>query len=466
MVSWGCDTIFSPEAWGIPPSIFPCPETARVVPDPMIERYSNPEIAGIWTLENKYRIWLEVEIAVCEAWNRRGLIPDQDLKDIKDKADFDVKRVLEIEETVQHDVIAFLTDVKDHVGPAGRWIHYGLTSSDMGDTALCLQLVRSADILLEKLDRLIEAARKQAVAHKDRIMAGRTHGIHGEPTTLGLKFARFYEEMKRGRERLVAARKEIAVGKMSGAVGTFSNIEPDMEAEVCRTLGLEPDPISTQVINRDRHAFFISVLGLIAGGLETLAQEIRLLQKTEGREVEEPFARGQKGSSAMPHKRNPVICERVCGLSRVIQSNATTAFRDMPLWHERDISHSSAERVILPDSTIGLDYILGKMIYVVENIHVHPKNMDRVLGLTRGLIFSQRLMLNLIDRGMEREEAYAHVQRLSMEVWAEDDSDLRTKAGEESAIKDKLTPEMLDEIFDLGYYLRNVDFIYKRLGLL
>ena len=431
----------------------------------MIDRYSNPEISSIWTLENKYRIWLEVEIAVCEAWNKRGLIPDDDLKQIKEKASFDAKRILEIEEVVQHDVIAFLTDVKDHIGRAGRFVHYGMTSSDLGDTALCMQLVRSADILLDRVDKVIDAARRRALQHKDQIMIGRTHGIHGEPTTLGLKFAHFHAEMTRNRERLLEARRQIAVGKFSGAVGTFSNIEPDMEEEVCRLLGLEADPVTTQVINRDRHAFFMSVIGIIAGSLERLAQEIRLLQKTEGREVEEPFAKGQKGSSAMPHKRNPVICERVCGLARVIQANVNVAYRDMPLWHERDISHSSAERVILPDSVIALEYILSKMIYVIEGMNVYPDAIERVLGITRGLLFSQRLMLSLVDSGLEREEAYAHVQRISMEVWADPTLNLKDAARAVPAIAERLPPAKLDEIFDLKHFTRNVDFIYKRLGL-
>ena len=431
----------------------------------MIPRYSNPEIANIWTLENKYKIWLEVEVAVCEAWHKRGMIPAQDMEDIRVKAGFDVKKILEIEEVVQHDVIAFLTNVKDHIGPAGRFVHYGLTSSDVGDTALCMQLVQSADILLERLDRLIEVARDKAIQYKDQVMTGRTHGIHGEPTTLGLKFAHFYAEMKRNRERLVEARRQIAVGKFSGAVGTFSNIEPEMEEEVCRLLGLSADPITTQVVTRDRHAFFVSVLGIIAGGLDRMAQEIRLLQKSEGREVEEPFMKGQKGSSAMPHKRNPVTCERICGLARVIQSNANVAFRDMPLWHERDISHSSAERVILPDTTIGLEYILAKMIFVLEGLHVYPDNIKNVMGITRGLLFSQRLMLNLVDSGLEREEAYEIVQRLSMEVWADPDSNLPDKARAEKAVTDRLNPDQLENVFDIDYFTRNVDYIYKRLGM-
>jgi len=431
----------------------------------MIDRYSNPEISSVWSLESKYKIWLDVEIAVCEAWNRRGIVPDADLKQIKEKARFDVTRILEIEEEVQHDVIAFLTNVKENVGPSARYIHYGMTSSDLGDTSLCLQLVRSADILLSRLEELTEVVRENAKKYRSHVMVGRTHGIHGEPTTLGLKFAHFFEELRRNRERLLRAREEIAVGKLSGAVGTFSNIDPEVEEEVCQALGLKADPVTTQVINRDRHAYFLSVLGVIAGSLDRMAQEIRLLQKTEGREVEEPFAKGQKGSSAMPHKRNPVICERICGLARVIQGNVQAGYRDMALWHERDISHSSAERVILPDSVIALEYILGKTIYVLKNLHVYPAAMERVLNLTRGLIFSQRLLLSLIDAGMEREAAYSIVQKMSMQVWDNEALNLKTLALQNQEISTRLSVEKIEDVFQIAHFLRNVDAIYARLGL-
>ncbi len=431
----------------------------------MIDRYSNPEIARIWTLEYKFQVWLEVELAVCAAWNRRGTIPDADLTEIRAKAGFDLKRIEEIEAEVQHDVIAFLTSVKERIGPAGRWVHYGLTSSDVGDTALCIQLQRSADVLLKRLDELLGVVKEQAERYKHQVMIGRTHGIHGEPTTLGLKFAVFYAELMRGRERLLRARDEISVGKLSGAVGTFSNIDPEVEDEVCSELGLRPDPITTQVVNRDRHAYFLGVLGVLAGGLDRMAQEVRLLQKTEGREVEEPFAKGQKGSSAMPHKRNPVICERICGLARVIQANVQVGFRDQPLWHERDISHSSAERVILPDSVIALEYILGKMIYVMKHLHVYPDNMERVLNHTRGLLFSQKLLLRLIDLGLEREAAYAAVQSASMDVWANPALSLRERIMQDASAGALLTPAIVDEVFQIAPYLRNVDAIYKRLGL-
>ncbi|MCX7811023.1 MAG: adenylosuccinate lyase [Leptospiraceae bacterium] len=432
----------------------------------MIERYSNPEISRIWTLENKYRIWLWIELEVCEAWYRRGLIPEEDIDQIRKKANFDVKRIAEIEEEVQHDVIAFLTNVKEHVGKAGRWIHYGLTSSDVGDTALSIQLVQSADIILRRIDSVLEILKKRALEFKDLIMIGRTHGIHGEPITLGLKFAHFYAEMLRNKERLIEAKRQIAVGKLSGAVGTFSNLNPDLEEEVCERLGLKPEKIATQVISRDRHAFFISVLGIIAGTLERMAQEIRLLQKTEGREIEEPFAEGQKGSSAMPHKRNPVISERICGLARVIQSNVMTALRNMPLWHERDISHSSAERVILPDSTIALDYILDKMCYILNNLHVYPENIQRVLNATRGLIFSQKVLLALVQKGLEREESYKIVQGLAMEVWNDPNLHFKEEILRRDIFRKYLTEKEVEEIFDLKAFLKNVDAIYKRLELL
>lgn len=431
----------------------------------MIDRYSNPEISYIWSLENKYKIWLKIELEVCEAWYRRGLIPEEDIKQIRQKANFNVQRILEIEQEVQHDVIAFITNVKEYIGSAGRWIHYGLTSSDIGDTALSIQLVQSAEILLNRMDKIIAILRKRALEFKDLIMVGRTHGIHGEPITLGLKFAHFYAEMIRNRERLLIAKEQIAVGKLSGAVGTFSNIEPDLEEEVCTKLGLKPEKIATQVISRDRHAFFVSVLGIIAGTMDRIAQEIRLLQKSEGREIEEPFAKGQKGSSAMPHKRNPVISERICGLARVIQSNVMTALRNMPLWHERDISHSSAERVILPDSTIALEYILDKMYYILENLHVYPENIERVLNITRGLIFSQKVLLALVQKGLDREEAYKMVQNLAMEVWNHQDLHFKKEILKRENFRKFFSEQEIEQIFDLRSFLKNIDLIYQRLEL-
>lgn len=431
----------------------------------MIERYSNPEIAEIWALKSKYKYWLKVELAVCRAWHRRGVIPMVEMQEIEKKADFQVEAIAVIEAKVQHDMIAFLTNLRENIGPASRYIHYGLTSSDVGDTALALQLKDSTIILLARLDTLIANLAQQARKYKKQIMIGRTHGIHGEPTTLGLKLALFYAELNRSRKRLLEAQKEIAVGKLSGAVGTFSNIDPEIENEVCEELGIGADPISTQVVSRDRHAYYCCVLGVLAANLEHIAQEIRLLQKTEGREVEEPFASGQKGSSAMPHKRNPVICERICGIARVIQSNVQTAYRNVALWHERDISHSSAERIILPDSIIALEYTLVKMDYVISNLHVYPENMQRVLETTRGLLFSQRLLLALVEKGLERETAYACVQALSMKVWQDQKLSLQSEAQKDSQIQKLLSQAKLSEIFQIEYYLRNVDNIFARLEL-
>ena len=431
----------------------------------MIERYSNPEISSIWKLDSKYKFWLEVELAVCRAWQRRGVIPQKDLESIEKKATFQRERIAEIEEEVQHDMIAFLSNLRENIGPAGRYVHYGLTSSDVGDTALNLQIHASNELLLKCLDKLIANVAIQAKKYKGQAMIGRTHGIHGEPTTLGLKLALFYAELQRNRKRLVQADAEISVGKLSGAVGTFSNIDPDLEAEVCQELKLEVDPITTQVVGRDRHAFYCAVLGIVAGSLERMAQEIRLLQKSEGREVEEPFSKGQKGSSAMPHKRNPVICERICGLARVIQANVQVAYRNIPLWHERDISHSSAERVILPDSIISLEYLLDKMDYVISNLHVYPENMQNVLETTRGLLFSQRLLLNLIEKGMEREDAYSCVQAMCMDVWADKQLSLAVAAKKNPQIMQHLNEKELSHIFELAYYLRNIDKIFERVGL-
>lgn len=431
----------------------------------MIERYSNPEIEAIWREENKFHYWLKVEIAVCEAWNRRGLISDQDLQTLRQKGDFQPERIHEIERQVHHDMIAFLTNLRENTGPPGRYVHYGLTSSDVIDTALALQLKDSCKILMERLDGLIQSTCEQAISHKNQVMVGRTHGIHGEPTTLGLKLAYFYAELLRNRERLQRACRDISVGKLSGTVGTYSSITPQIEKEVCEKLELTADPISTQVINRDRHAYLMSVLGVIAGGLERMAQEVRLLQKTEGREVEEPFEIGQKGSSAMPHKRNPVLCERICGLARVVQANVQVAYRNMPLWHERDISHSSAERIILPDSIIALEYILTKMNYVLKNLQVYPDNMQRVFETTRGLLFSQRLLLRLIELGLEREDAYDAVQAACMAVWTNPETTLKAEILKIEQVEQLLDEKELQKIFNMKAYLRYVDYVFKRLGL-
>ena len=432
----------------------------------MIERYSNPEIAGIWTLENKFKIWTDLEIAACEYRKNKGEVPEADFNEIREKAKFNVDEILEIEAKVHHDVIAYLTNLNSYIGPASRHVHYGLTSSDIGDTALCYQMVQAIDIIIQRTKELIEVVREKALAYKDTPCIGRSHGIHAEPMTLGLKFALFYEEMKRNLSRLEDAREEVRVGKLSGAVGTYSNTDPDLEQFVCEKLGLKVDPISTQVVSRDRHAFYLSVLGVVAASLDRMATEIRLLQKTEGREVEEPFAKGQKGSSAMPHKRNPVVCERISGISRVIRSNAQSGMNNVALWHERDISHSSAERIILPDSTIALEYILGKMIFVIKDLHVYPEASERVLNVTRGLMYSQKVLLNLIEKGqLAREEAYEIVQSNAMEVWGDQNQNLKERLANDERVKNVLSASDLDNIFRVEPYLEKVDTIFKRLGL-
>lgn len=430
----------------------------------MIERYSRDEIARIWELENKFRIWLDIEIAVCEIYAERGIIPKEDFTVIKEKADFDLNRILEIENQVHHDVIAFLTAVNEKVGPAGRHIHYGLTSSDIGDTALSIQLKQSGEILLKDFDLLLEALKKQSLAHRNTPCMGRSHGVHAEPTTFGVKMVLYHETFKRSRHRLERAIENISFGKLSGAVGTFSNIDPDIEEEVCTLLGLKPDPVSTQVISRDRHAEFMAALAIAAGSLDQLATEIRHLQRTEVREIEEPFQKGQKGSSAMPHKRNPILSERVTGLSRVIKANMNVALDNITLWHERDISHSSAERVVLPDSIIALDYLMHRMIFIIGNLHVYPENMMDNINRTGGLFYSQSLLLKLVEKGLTREDAYQIVQDMAMRVWKKEGT-LRELAEKDETIAAKVTKQELDVIFDLQRYLKNIDAIYRKAGL-
>ena len=430
----------------------------------MIDRYSRKEIASIWELGNKFKIWLDIEIAVCEAHAEKGFIPAADLKIIKDKASFDVDRILEIEDQVHHDVIAFLTAVGESVGPSSRYIHYGLTSSDIVDTALSIQLKQSGEIILDGIEKLIDVLKKLSLRYKDTPCMGRSHGVHAEPTTFGVKMALYYEEFRRNHGRMERAIEAISYGKFSGAVGTFSNISPEIEKLVCARLKLKPDPISTQIIQRDRHAEFMAALAICAGSLDQLATEIRHLQRTEVREVEEPFQKGQKGSSAMPHKRNPILCERISGISRVIKANMNVALDDMTLWHERDISHSSAERIILPDSTIALDYLIHRMIFIMENLHVYPDTMMANIHRTGGLFYSQGLLLALVEKGLAREEAYRIVQELAMRVWAGEGTlfDLSLK---DRVITEKLTDKALKEIFDLRYYLKNIDYMYKKIGL-
>ncbi|MGV7930942.1 MAG: adenylosuccinate lyase [Spirochaetota bacterium] len=430
----------------------------------MIDRYSRSEIAGIWTLENKFRIWLDIEIAACEANARLGLIPEDDLATIREKADFNVDRILEIENQVHHDVIAFLTCVGEHVGPASRFIHYGLTSSDIVDTALSIQMKQSGEIILKGIETLIEKLRDLALKHRKTPCMGRSHGVHAEPTTFGMKMALYFKEFQRNRDRLITAIDNAAYGKLSGAVGTYSNIDPEVERYVCEKMGLKAEPVATQIIQRDRHAEFMAALAITAGSLDKLATEIRHLQRTEVREVEEPFQKGQKGSSAMPHKRNPILAERVSGLSRVIKANMNVALDDMTLWHERDISHSSAERVILPDSTVALDYIIHRMIFILDGLIVYPDAMKENLERTGGLFYSQALLLKLVEKGASREDAYALVQDIAMRVWKKEGT-LRELAGRDAGIGALLGARELDAIFDISGYLKNIDYVFKNAGL-
>jgi adenylosuccinate lyase len=421
-------------------------------------------MASIWEPENKFRIWLDIELAVCEAHARRGIIPPEDMEEIRRKADFDLERIYEIESEVHHDVIAFLTAVAEKVGPASRHIHFGLTSSDIGDTALSLQMRQAGMIIRREMVRVIEELKKLALAHRETLCMGRSHGVHAEPTTFGVKMLLHHQAFTRNLERLDRALETISHGKLSGAVGTFSNISPEVEQEVCESLGLKPDPVTTQVITRDRHAEFMSVLGIIAGSMDQVATEIRHLQRTEVREVEEPFQRGQKGSSAMPHKRNPILCERVSGLSRIVKANVSVALDNMTLWHERDISHSSAERVALPDSTLAVDYLLDRLAFVLGNLHVYPEAMMKNIERTGGLFYSQAFLLALVEKGKSREEAYSLVQSLAMRVWQGEGS-LRELAASEKRIGSLLTEEELDSIFTPDRYLTNIGHLYRRTGL-
>ena len=430
----------------------------------MIERYTRPEMGEIWTEENRFRAWLKVEILACEAWAELGVIPREDVEKIRKNARIDVARIHEIERETRHDVVAFTRAVSETLGPESKWVHYGLTSTDVVDTALSYLLLQANRILLKDIDRFLEVLKKKALRYKDTVMMGRTHGVHAEPTTFGLKMALWYAEMKRNRERFVRAMEEVRVGKISGAVGTYANIDPFVEEYVCRKLGLEPAPISTQTLQRDRHAAYMATLALIATSLDKFATEIRGLQKSETREVEEAFKAGQKGSSAMPHKRNPVGSENVSGLARVIRGHMVSAYENVPLWHERDISHSSVERVILPDATILLNYLLNRFAGIVEELTVFPENMKRNMERTFGLIYSQRVLLTLIDKGMKREEAYDRVQRLAMRAW-EEQRPFRPLVEADEVISKVLTPEEIADCFDYRYHLKHVDTLFRRLGL-
>jgi adenylosuccinate lyase len=430
----------------------------------MIERYTRPEMGAIWTEENRFKAWLEVEILACEAWAELGVIPKEDVEKIRQNASFDIQRIKEIEEETRHDVVAFTRAVSETLGEERKWIHYGLTSTDVVDTALSYLLKQANEILLRDLENFIQVLKEKAQEHKYTVMMGRTHGVHAEPTTFGLKMALWYAEMQRNLERFKQAAETVRVGKISGAVGTYANIDPFVEQYVCEKLGLEPAPISTQTLQRDRHAHYMSTLALIATSIEKFAVEIRGLQKSETREVEEFFAKGQKGSSAMPHKRNPIGSENMTGMARVIRGYMLTAYENVPLWHERDISHSSAERIILPDATIALNYMLNRFTNIVKNLTVFPENMKRNMDRTLGLIYSQRVLLALIDTGMTREEAYDLVQPKAMEAW-EKQVPFRSLIEADEVITSRLSKEQIDDCFDYNYHLKHVDTIFKRLGL-
>ncbi|MGO2109728.1 MAG: adenylosuccinate lyase [Staphylococcus equorum] len=430
----------------------------------MIERYSREEMSNIWTDQNRYEAWLEVEILACEAWSKLGDIPEADVKKIRENAKVDVERAQEIEQETRHDVVAFTRQVSETLGEERKWVHYGLTSTDVVDTALSYVIKQANDFIEKDLERFIEVLAKKAKDYKYTLMMGRTHGVHAEPTTFGVKMALWYTEMQRNLERFKRVREEIEVGKMSGAVGTFANIPPEIEAHVCENLGLDTAPVSTQTLQRDRHAYYIATLALIGTSMEKFAVEIRNLQKTETREVEEAFAKGQKGSSAMPHKRNPIGSENITGIARVIRGYVTTAYENVPLWHERDISHSSAERIMLPDVTIALDYGLNRFTNIVDRLTVFEDNMLENIDKTFGLIYSQRVLLALINKGLAREEAYDKVQPKAMESW-ETKTPFRTLIEQDSSITTLLSEADLDECFDPKHHLNQVDTIFERAGL-
>jgi len=430
----------------------------------MIERYSRPEMTAIWSEEHKLRTWLKVEVLACEAWAELGKIPDEAVEVIKEKADFSRERVAEIEEVTKHDVIAFLTAVGERVGPESRFIHFGMTSSDMLDTALAVNLCEASDIIIEDLARLMEVLRRRALEHKNTVMIGRSHGIHAEPITFGLKMAIWFTETKRNLERMRRAKETVGYGKISGAVGTFANIDPAVERYVCAGLGLKPAPVSTQIIQRDRHAEFLTTLAIIASSLDKFATEIRHLQRTEVLEVEEFFEKGQKGSSAMPHKRNPIRSENVSGLARVIRANAMAALENIALWHERDISHSSVERVIIPDSCILVDFMLARLTGVIDKLIVYPENMRSNLERTKGMPSSQSVLLELVQKGLSREEAYKLVQRNAMKEW-EDGADFREALLADPEVASRLTEQEIETCFDLKRHLKFVDEIFARTKL-
>ena len=427
----------------------------------MIDRYTLPEMGAIWSEQNRFQKWLDVEIAVCEVHAERGTIPIEAVEQIKSRATFSVERINEIERITNHDVIAFTTNLAESIGEPSRWVHYGLTSSDVVDTANALLLRDSADLLLKKVEALMGALEHRAVEFKHTPQVGRTHGIHAEPTSFGLTFALWFDEMRRNRERLLRAREAVTVGKISGAVGAFAHLDPAVEESVCLRLGLKAAPVSTQIIQRDIYAEYLNTLAVIASSLDKFALNVRHWQRTEVREAQERFAKGQKGSSAMPHKRNPIISERICGMARVVRANSLVGLENIALWHERDISHSSAERVVLPDSSIALDYMLQKATGLIEGLVVYPDRMLENLNATRGLIFSGQLLLALTNKGVSRETAYDWVQRNAMRVWDED-KDFLALVKDDQDIKAQLTVNEIERIFSLDHYLRNVDTIFER----
>ena len=429
----------------------------------MIERYSTQEMRSLWSLQNKFNVWKDIEVYACEYHNQQGKIPDNDLKNIQTKADFDVDRILEIESEVHHDVIAFLTCMAENIGDSSRYVHFGMTSSDVVDTGLSYLAKQAGELIVKRYKVFLEVLKVKAKEHKDLIIVGRTHGVHAEPTTLGLKLLGYYEESKRNLKRLEDAIEQVAYGKISGAVGSYSQLPPELEAYVLDKLGLAVEPVSTQVIPRDRHAYLINSISLAAQGLARLAQEIRLIQKTESREVEEPFQKGQKGSSAMPHKRNPILCERVCGLARILMGYSMTAQQNIMLWHERDISHSSAERIIFPDATSLFEYMLIKMTFVIENLTIYKENCERVLNHTSGLLYSSRALLVITEKlQITREQAYAIVQSEAMAVWGDNSSLGLRERLEAREDLNSISSSDWNDVFDPKSFLINVNKIFER----
>ncbi len=430
----------------------------------MIDRYSKPEMSRIWSQQNKYQCWLDVELSACIALQTKGIIPQEDLDNILKNANFDANKIDEIEKTTKHDVIAFLTNVAEYVGESSRWIHFGLTSSDVLDTATALQMKQAGVLILDSLLKLSESLKKRAIEHKDTLSIGRSHGIHAEPTSFGLKFALWYDETQRNIHRLKEAIKTISVGQFSGAVGNYAHIDPEIEEIACEHLELKPVNISTQVIQRDRHSFYLSVIAIIGSTLEKIATEIRHLQRTEVLEAEECFSKGQKGSSAMPHKKNPITSEQICGLARLLRSNALAGMENNALWHERDISHSSVERVILPDSTILCHYMIDKMITMIDLLVIYPENIQKNLNLTNGLVFSQVMLLKLAEKGCSREQSYSIIQRNAMQCW-NDKIPFRSLLEQDEEVMTFVTKDDLDIVFSYDRYLKNVNIIYSRIGL-